>query len=134
MFQLLSARREADETRVVSIWKYDCSCFPFNSEVIVQFKHNRNDANTFNNENFNNSTIQQCSSISSRWTNHSIHHLNFTSVSEHTQSVIVSVVGQLKKLRLCFYYSPSTEYQFSRSRPIREKASQLVCLVNLSGQ
>ena len=37
---------------------------------------------------------------------------------------LLSVVGQLKELRLCFYYSPSTEYQFSRSSPIREKASQ----------
>jgi len=54
----------------------------------------------------------------------------------HTVSPLTAVVGQLIELRLCFYYSPSTEYQFSRSRPIREKASQLVqiWLVNLSGQ
>jgi len=57
-------------------------------------------------------------------------HINFRA---RTVSPL-SVVGQLKELRLCFYYSPSTEYQFSRSRPIREKASQLVCLVNLSSQ
>jgi len=66
--------------------------------VIVQCGLNRNVASTFNNKNFNNSTIQQCSSIPTRRTNHSVHHLmNFASVSEHAQSVLLSIVAWATK-------------------------------------
>jgi len=90
----------------------------YNSNSIV------NDASTFNNENFSSSTIQQCSSIQTRWTSHSIHQLNFTSVSDHAQSVLLSVVGQLKELWLCFFihHQPNTN-SLARSRSERKHLS-----------
>jgi len=41
----------------------------------------------------------------------------------------LSVVGQLKELKLCFYYSPSTEYQSLARNAQRESIS-----VGLSSQ
>jgi len=59
--------------------------------------------------------------------------LNFALVSEHAQSVLLSVVGQLKELRLCFYYSPSTEYQFSRSRRSPVSWATQICVESQTG-
>ena len=117
---------------MISIWKYDCSCFPYNPQMTEQYNASTILRSTIQLplqillQLYNHSTVQFNIRNSTIQTfNRTILYLDLR-ISFWARTVHLSVVDQLKELWLCFYYSPSTEFQVSRSSPIREKA---VCWV-----
>jgi len=109
---------------------YNRCCFPFNLQMTELY-----DTSTIHGPLFNFHFKFYFNCIQPFHSRPTIQHKNSTTQTFNRRTslgsfwactVHLSVVEQLKEPRLCFYYSPSTDFHFSRSTPIREKASQLV--------